>query len=217
MLIPTVIEQTPRGERAYDIYSQLLGQCIVFFGRQLDSEVANLIVAQLLYLEAEDPEKDVHLYINSPGGEGSAMMAIYDTIQSLRPEVATTCIGLAASAAAVILAAGAPGKRMVLPHARVLIHQPHIVGGIEGQASDIEIHAREIVRHRQTMVRILSQHSGQPIEKSRKGYRSRPLDERRGSRGLRAGGWGSFAEPNPGWPGTHSVRTFRRLIRIGTL
>ncbi|HJU50920.1 MAG TPA: ATP-dependent Clp protease proteolytic subunit [Acidimicrobiia bacterium] len=168
MLIPTVIEQTPRGERAYDIYSQLLGQRIVFFGRQLDAEVANLIVAQLLYLEAEDPDKDVHLYINSPGGEGSAMMAIYDTIQSLRPEVATTCIGLAASAAAVILAAGAPGKRMVLPHARVLIHQPHVVGGIEGQASDIEIHAREIVRHRQTMVKILSQHSGQPIERVEK-------------------------------------------------
>ena len=167
-IIPTVVEQTGMGERAYDLFSRLLKDRIVILGSAISDEVAGLIAAQFLFLEAEDPDKDVHLYINSPGGEGSAMMAIYDTIQSLRPEVATTCIGLAASAAAVILAAGAPGKRMVLPHARVLIHQPHVVGGIEGQASDIEIHAREIVRHRQTMVKILSQHSGQPIERVEK-------------------------------------------------
>lgn len=127
--------------------------------------MANLIVAQMLHLESQDPEKDVQLYINSPGGEASSMMAIYDTMQCLRPEVATTCIGLAASAAAVILAAGAPGKRMVLAHSRVLIHQPHIVGGIEGQASDIEIHAKEIIRQREQMVSILAQHSGQPVER----------------------------------------------------
>ncbi|MGQ0848679.1 MAG: ATP-dependent Clp protease proteolytic subunit [Actinomycetota bacterium] len=168
MLIPTVIEQTPRGERAYDIYSQLLGQRIVFLGRPFDSDLANLIVAQLLHLEAEDPDKDVHLYINSPGGEGSSMMAIYDTIQCLRPEVATTCVGLAASAGAVILAAGAPGKRMALPHSRVLIHQPHIVGGIEGQASDIEIHAREIVRQKDQTIAILARHTGRSPEAIRR-------------------------------------------------
>jgi ATP-dependent Clp protease protease subunit len=165
MLIPTVIEQTARGERAYDIYSQLLGQRIVFLGRPIDADVANLIVAQLLHLESQDPDKDVNLYINSPGGEGSSMMAIYDTMQCLQPQVATTCIGLAASVAAVILAAGAPGKRMVLPHSRVLIHQPHVVGGIEGQASDIEIHAREILRQREQMVSILARHSGQTIKR----------------------------------------------------
>jgi ATP-dependent Clp protease protease subunit len=168
MLIPTVIEQTARGDRAFDIYSQLLGQRIVFLGRQIDADVANLIVAQLLHLESDDPDKDVHLYINSPGGEASSMMAIYDTIQCLRPEVATTCIGLAASAAAVILAAGAPGKRMVLAHSRVLIHQPHVVGGIEGQASDIEIQAREIVRQREQMVTILARHTGQSEERVRR-------------------------------------------------
>lgn len=168
MLIPTVIEQTARGERAYDIYSQLLGQRIVFLGKPFDADVANLIVAQLLHLEAQDPDKDVNLYINSPGGEGSAMMAIYDTIQSLKPEVATTCVGLAASAGAVILAAGAAGKRMVLPHSRVLIHQPHVVGGIEGQASDIEIQAREIVRQKDQTIAILSHHTGQNEETIRR-------------------------------------------------
>lgn len=168
MLIPTVIEQTARGERAYDIYSQLLGQRIVFLGKPFDADVANLIVAQLLHLEAQDPDKDVNLYINSPGGEGSAMMAIYDTIQSLKPEVATTCVGLAASAGAVILAAGAAGKRMVLPHSRVLIHQPHVVGGIEGQASDIEIQAREIVRQKDQTIAILSHHTGQDEETIRR-------------------------------------------------
>lgn len=168
MLIPTVIEQTSRGERAYDIYSQLLGQRIVFLGRPIDADVANLIVAQLLFLESENPEKEINLYINSPGGEGSGMMAIYDTIQTVQPEVATTCIGLAASAAAVILACGAAGKRKLLPHSRVLIHQPHVPGGIDGQASDIEIHAREIVRLKDEMISILAQHTGQSEETIRR-------------------------------------------------
>jgi ATP-dependent Clp protease protease subunit len=164
MLIPTVIEQTSRGERAYDIYSRLLGHRVVFLGRPIDSEVANLVVAQLIHLESEDPDKDISLYINSPGGEMSSMMAIYDTMQHVRPEVMTTCIGLAASGAAVLLASGEPGKRFVLPHARVLIHQPHLTGGLEGQASDIEIHAREIVRQKEEMIEVLAMHSGQPAD-----------------------------------------------------
>jgi ATP-dependent Clp protease protease subunit len=164
MLIPTVIEQTSRGERAYDIYSRLLGHRVVFLGRPVDADTANLIVAQLIHLESEDPEKDISLYINSPGGEMSSMMAIYDTMQHVRPEVMTACIGMAASAAALILAAGSPGKRYVLPHARVLIHQPHLTGGLEGQASDIEIHAREIVRQKEEMTAILARHTGQTPE-----------------------------------------------------
>jgi ATP-dependent Clp protease protease subunit len=164
MLIPTVIEQTSRGERAYDVYSRLLGHRVVFLGRPVDADTANLIVAQLIHLESEDPEKDISLYINSPGGEMSSMMAIYDTMQHVRPEVMTACIGMAASAAALILAAGAPGKRYALPHARVLIHQPHLTGGLEGQASDIEIHAREIVRQKEEMTAILARHTGQTPE-----------------------------------------------------
>jgi ATP-dependent Clp protease protease subunit len=164
MLVPTVIEQTSRGERAYDIYSRLLGHRIVFLGRPVDADIANLIVAQLIHLESEDAEKDVSIYINSPGGEMSSMMAIYDTMQHVKPEVSTTCIGLAASAAAVLLAAGEPGKRFVLPHSRILIHQPHLTGGLEGQASDIEIHAREIIRQKEEMTAILSRHTGQGIE-----------------------------------------------------
>jgi len=164
MLIPTVIEQTSRGERAYDIYSRLLGHRVVFLGRPVDADTANLIVAQLIHLESEDPEKDISLYINSPGGEMSSMMAIYDTMQHVRPEVMTACIGMAASAAALILVAGSPGKRYVLPHARVLIHQPHLTGGLEGQASDIEIHAREIVRQKEEMTAILASHTGQTPE-----------------------------------------------------
>lgn len=164
MLVPTVIEQTSRGERAYDIYSRLLGHRVVFLGRAVDADVANLIVAQLIHLESDDPEKDISLYINSPGGEMSSMMAIYDTMQHVRPDVMTACIGMAASAAAVILAAGASGKRYVLPHSRVLIHQPHLTGGLEGQASDIEIHAREIVRQKEEMHQILAKHTGQSIE-----------------------------------------------------
>ena len=165
MLVPTVIEQTSRGERAYDIYSRLLGHRVVFLGRPIDADVANLVVAQLIHLESEDPDKQISLYINSPGGEMSAMMAIYDTMQHVRPQVMTTCIGIAASAAAVILAAGSPGQRFVLPHARVLIHQPLLHGGLEGQASDIEIHAREIVRQKEEMTAILSRHTGQPEDK----------------------------------------------------
>jgi ATP-dependent Clp protease protease subunit len=164
MLVPTVVEQTSRGERAYDIYSRLLGHRVIFLGRPIDSEVANLIVAQLIHLESEDADKDVSIYINSPGGEMSSMMAIYDTIQHIKPEVMTTCIGMAASAAAVILAAGERGKRFALPHARVLIHQPH-QSGLEGQASDIEIHAREIVRQKGEMNQILARHTGQDVEK----------------------------------------------------
>lgn len=164
MLIPTVVEQTSRGERAYDIYSRLLGHRVVFLGRPVDADVANLIVAQLIHLESEDPDKDISLYINSPGGEMSSMMAIYDTMQHVRPEVMTACIGMAASAAALLLAAGEPGKRFVLPHARVLIHQPHLTGGLEGQASDIEIHAREIIRQKEEMTAILAHHTGQTPE-----------------------------------------------------
>lgn len=164
MLVPTVVEQTSRGERAFDIYSRLLGHRVVFLGRPIDSEVANLIVAQLIHLESEDADKDISVYINSPGGEMSSMMAMYDTMQHIKPEVSTICIGMAASAAAVILTAGERGKRYVLPHARVLIHQPHLPGGLEGQASDIEIHAREIVRQKEEMNHILASHTGQDFE-----------------------------------------------------
>ncbi|MFO7299158.1 MAG: ATP-dependent Clp protease proteolytic subunit [Actinomycetes bacterium] len=165
-LIPTVVEPSARGERAYDIFSRLLAHRIVFLGREFDSALANVIVAQLLHLESEDPDKEIHLYINSPGGEGPAMMAIYDAMQYVRPPVATTCIGMAASAGAVILAAGDPGRRRVLPHSRVLIHQPAIHGGgIAGQATDIEIHARELVRQKKEMHRILAVHTGQPVER----------------------------------------------------
>jgi len=165
MLVPTVIEQTSRGERAYDIYSRLLGHRVVFLGQQVSPDVANLVVAQLVHLESEDPDKDISLYINSPGGETSSMMAIYDTMQHVRPEVMTICIGLAASAAALILAAGEPGKRFILPHARVLIHQPSLHGGLEGQASDIEIHAREIIRQKKEMTAILARHTGNSEER----------------------------------------------------
>ena len=154
LLVPTVIEDTPRGERAVDLYSRLLGSRVVFLGSEIDDQVANLIVAQLLHLEADDPEKDINLYVNSPGGEMSAMMAIYDATQHVHPDVATTCVGLAASAGAVILAGGAPGKRAALPHSRVLIHQPVITGQLQGQASDIEIHAREVIRMKQQMLDI---------------------------------------------------------------
>ncbi len=164
VLVPTVIEDTPRGERAVDLYSRLLGSRVVFLGSEIDDQVANLVVAQLLHLEADDPERDINLYVNSPGGEMSAMMAIYDAMQHVRPDVATTCVGLAASAGAVILAGGAPEKRAALPHSRVLIHQPVITGQLQGQASDIEIHAREVIRMKQQMLDILAMHTGQPRE-----------------------------------------------------
>jgi ATP-dependent Clp protease protease subunit len=163
MPIPTVIEQTSRGERAFDIYSRLLKERIIFLGTPIDDNVANLIMAQLLHLEGEDPEKDIALYINSPGGVMTSLMAIYDTMHFIKPDVATYCMGQAASAAAVLLAAGSPGKRFALPHARIMIHQPHI-GGLEGQATDIEIHAKEIMRVKAEMNEILASHTGQKLE-----------------------------------------------------
>jgi ATP-dependent Clp protease protease subunit len=163
MLIPTVVEQTARGERAFDIYSRLLGHRVVFLGRPVDDELANLVVAQLLHLESEDADKPISLYINSPGGSADGMFAIYDAMQHVRPDVETTCIGMAASAAAVILAGGSEGTRSILPHGRVMIHQPH-VGGLEGQASDIEIHATEIIRQRELANQVLARHTGQHID-----------------------------------------------------
>jgi ATP-dependent Clp protease, protease subunit len=162
-LVPMVVEQTARGERAYDIYSRLLKDNIVFIGTPIDDNIANLIIAQLLFLEAEDPEKDIHVYINSPGGSTTAGMAIYDTMQLVRPDVQTICVGQAASMGAVLLSAGRKGKRFVLPNSRVLIHQPW--GGAQGQASDIAIQAKEILRTRDRINQILSQHCGQTLEK----------------------------------------------------
>jgi ATP-dependent Clp protease protease subunit len=163
MLVPTVIESTERGERAYDIYSRLLGERIVFLGSAIDDVVANLVIAQLIHLEAADPEREISLYINSPGGDMTALFAIHDTMQFVSPDVSTICVGQAASAAAVLLAAGAPGKRLTLPNARVLIHQPH--GGAQGQSTDIEIQVREMVDMRERMVDILTQRTGQARER----------------------------------------------------
>jgi ATP-dependent Clp protease protease subunit len=168
MLVPMVIEQTGRGERAYDIYSRLLRDNIIFLGIPIDDNVANLIIAQLLFLAAEDPEKDIQLYINSPGGSITAGMAIYDTMQYIKPDVMTICIGQAASMAAVLLAAGSPKKRFSLPNSRILIHQPHIMGGLSGQATDIDIHAREILRMRELLNQIMARHTGQRLEKVEK-------------------------------------------------
>ncbi len=161
MLIPTVIEQSPRGERAFDIFSRLLCERIVFFGTELDANVANLVIAQLLHLEADDPEKDVRLYINSPGGDMTALFAVYDTMKVLRCDVSTVCIGQASSAAAVILAGGTHGKRFALPNARVLIHQPH--GGVQGQSTDMELAVKEFVLLRERMVAALASDTGQPV------------------------------------------------------
>jgi ATP-dependent Clp protease protease subunit len=162
-LIPMVVEQTGRGERAYDIYSRLLKERIVFLGTPIDDNIASLTIAQLLYLEAEDPEKDIYLYINSPGGVVTAGLAIYDTMQYIRPDVVTTCIGQAASMAAILLAAGKRGKRFILPNSRVMIHQP--LGGVEGQAADIDIHAQEILKMRERLNKILAERTGQPLER----------------------------------------------------
>ncbi len=164
--VPIVIEQTGRGERAYDIYSRLLKDRIIMLGTPIDDHIANLIVAQLLFLEAEDPEKDIYLYINSPGGVVTAGLAIYDTMQYIKPDVVTICIGQAASMGAVLLAAGAKGKRFALPHARIMIHQP--LGGFQGQAKDIEIHAKEILRLKKILNEILSKHTGQSLRKIEK-------------------------------------------------
>ncbi|MCY4029059.1 MAG: ATP-dependent Clp endopeptidase proteolytic subunit ClpP [Acidobacteria bacterium] len=163
-LIPMVVEQSNRGERAYDIYSRLLKDSIVFIGAPIDDGLANLIIAQMLFLEAEDPDRDIMLYINSPGGSISAGLAIYDTMQFIKPDVQTTCIGQAASMAAVLLAAGTKGKRFSLPNSRIVIHQP-LMTGLAGQATDIDIHAREIVRMRARLNEILSTHTGQPVER----------------------------------------------------
>jgi ATP-dependent Clp protease protease subunit len=162
-LVPTVIEQTNRGERAFDIYSRLLKERIIFLGTPIDDTVANLMMAQLLHLESEDPDKDISIYINSPGGEITGLFAIYDTMQYIKPDVSTICIGQAASAAAVLLGAGTAGKRFALPHARILIHQPH--GGASGQAVDIALQAKEIVRMRELLDSILAHHTGQTVEK----------------------------------------------------
>jgi ATP-dependent Clp protease protease subunit len=165
-LVPYVIEQTGRGERAYDIFSRLLKDRIIFIGSPIDDVVANLVIAQLLFLEADDPEKDINLYINSPGGYVASGLAIYDTIQFVKPNVATTCVGQAASMAAVLLCAGTKGKRAALPHARVMIHQPW--GGVQGQVTDIEIHTRELITVKKKVNEILVKHTGQPLDKIEK-------------------------------------------------
>ncbi len=160
--IPFVIEQTGRGERSYDIYSRLLKERIIFLGTEVNDMVANLIIAQLLFLESEDPEKDIFLYINSPGGVVTAGMAIYDTMQYIRPDVCTVCVGQAASMGAVLLAGGAKGKRAALPHSRIMIHQP--LGGFSGQASDVEIHAKEMLRIKHELTELLAHHTGRPVK-----------------------------------------------------
>ncbi len=165
-LIPMVVEQTSRGERAYDIYSRLLKERVIFLVGPVEDHMANLVVAQLLFLESENPDKDIHLYINSPGGSVTAGLSIYDTMQFIRPDVSTMCIGQAASMGAVLLAGGAKGKRYALPHSRTMIHQP--LGGFQGQAADFEIHAREILEIRERLNRILAKHTGQPLERIQK-------------------------------------------------
>ncbi len=166
MLVPMVVEQTSRGERAYDIFSRLLKDRIIFIGTPIDDTGANLVIAQLLFLEAEDPEKDIHVYVNSPGGSVTASLAIYDTMQFVKPNIETICMGQAASGAALLLAAGTKGKRMALPHSRIMIHQPY--GGAQGQAVDIQIQAKEILRMREELNRILARHTGQPLERVEK-------------------------------------------------
>lgn len=165
-LIPIVVEQTPRGERSYDIYSRLLKDRIIFLGTEIDNATANTIIAQLLFLEATDPDKDIYIYINSPGGSVSSTIAIYDTIQYIRSDVATICIGMAASGAALILASGTKGKRFVLPNSRIMVHQP--LGGAQGQVTDIEIQTRELKRIKDTINKILTHHTGQKLEKVEK-------------------------------------------------
>ena len=165
-LIPMVVEQTSRGERAYDIFSRLLKDRIIFLGDPIEDHIANLVIAQLLFLAAEDPDKDIHLYINSPGGSVTASLAIYDTMQFVKPKIETICMGQAASGAALLLAAGTKGKRMALPHSRIMIHQPY--GGAQGQAVDIQIQAKEILRMREELDRIIARHTGQPLERIEK-------------------------------------------------
>ena len=166
LLIPMVVEQTGRGERSYDIYSRLLKERVIFLVGPVNDASANLVVAQMLFLEAENPDQDIHLYINSPGGSVTAGMSIYDTMNFIKPDVSTLCLGQAASMGAMLLTAGAKGKRFALPHSRVMIHQPLISGGLGGQASDIEIHARELLKMKATLNELLAKHSGQPLEKN---------------------------------------------------
>jgi len=166
MLIPMVIEQSSRGERAYDIYSRLLKDRIIFMGEQVVDDMANIIIAQMLFLESEDPDKDINIYINSPGGSVTAGLALYDTMQYIKPDIATICMGQTTSMAALLLAAGTKGKRYALPHGRIMIHQP--LGGAQGQATDIDIHAREILKMRDELNKILAKHTGQDIKKIRK-------------------------------------------------
>jgi len=166
MLVPMVVEQSGRGERAYDIYSRLLKERIIFIGVAIDDTVASLIIAQLIFLEADGPDKDISIYINSPGGSVTSGLAIYDTMQYIKPDIATICLGQAASFGAILLTGGTKGKRSALPHARIMIHQPW--GGVQGQASDIEIHAKEILKHRETLNNIIKKHTGQPLEKIEK-------------------------------------------------
>ena len=165
LLIPMVVEQTGRGERSYDIYSRLLKERVIFLVGPVNDASANLVVAQMLFLEAENPDQDIHLYINSPGGSVTAGMSVYDTMNFIKPDVSTLCLGQAASMGAMLLTAGAQGKRFALPHSRVMIHQPLISGGLGGQASDIEIHARELLKMKATLNELLAKHSGQPLEK----------------------------------------------------
>ena len=165
LLIPMVVEQTGRGERSYDIYSSLLKERVIFLVGLVNDATANLVVAQMLFLEAENPDQDIHLYINSPGGSVTAGMSVYDTMNFIKPDVSTLCLGQAASMGAMLLTAGAKGKRFALPHSRVMIHQPLISGGLGGQASDIEIHARELLKMKATLNELLAKHSGQPLEK----------------------------------------------------
>lgn len=172
-LVPIVIEQTPRGERAYDIYSRLLKERIIFIGTPIDDNVASLVIAQMLFLQSEDPNKDIHLYINSPGGSVTAGLAIYDTMQYVAPDIVTICIGMAASMAQVLLCAGTPGKRYALPHSRILMHQP--TGGTQGQSTDIEIYTREMLRIRDMLYEIIAKHTNKDIEKIRKDARPRLL------------------------------------------
>jgi ATP-dependent Clp protease, protease subunit len=162
-LVPMVVEQTSRGERAFDIYSRLLNERIIFLGTPVDDQIANLIVAQLIHLESEDPDKDISIYVNSPGGSVYAGMAIYDTMQFIKPDVQTICVGIAMSMGALLLAGGAPGKRMALPNSKILIHQ--VSAGFQGQATDIEIHAREIIEMRTRLDKVYAKHTGQPLEK----------------------------------------------------
>ena len=181
-LVPMVVEQTPRGERAFDIFSRLLKERIIFLPTYIEDEIANLVIAQMLFLEAEDPDKDIHLYINSPGGSVTAGMAIYDTMQYVKPAISTICMGQAASMGALLLAAGAKGKRFALPHARIMIHQP--LGGVQGQATDIDIQAREILRMREELNRILVHHTGPVHGEDPARHRPRLLHDRRAGQGI---------------------------------